>query len=47
MTGQIMNQAETPKNGIGNIARKTFLWIVLGLTLFTCFMAASRKFGWL
>jgi hypothetical protein len=39
-------QAETPKTGIGAIARKIFLWVVLGLVLFTIIMAASRKFGW-
>jgi hypothetical protein len=46
MEDQILNQAETPRSGIGEIVRKVFLWGILGLVLFTCFMAASRKFGW-
>jgi hypothetical protein len=46
MTDQIMNQAETPKNKIAEIARKVFLWISLGLALFTIHKMISKKFGW-
>jgi hypothetical protein len=46
MTNQITNQADTPKNGIGEIARKAFLWISLELALFTIYKMVSKKFGW-
>jgi hypothetical protein len=46
MTDQIANKAETPKNGIGEIVRKVFLWITLGLGLFTIYKMVSKKFGW-
>jgi hypothetical protein len=46
MPDQITNQAETPKNGIAEIARKAFLWITLVLGLFTIYKMVSKKFGW-
>jgi hypothetical protein len=46
MTDQITSQEETPKNGIGEIVRKAFLWISLGLALFTIYRMVSKKFGW-
>jgi hypothetical protein len=46
MTDQIAIKEETPKNGIVEIARKAFLWITLGLGLFTIYKMVSKKFGW-
>lgn len=39
--------ADTQKGEIGQLFGKVLKWAVLGLLLFTCFMAAARKFGWL
>lgn len=35
----------TPDNKIGKITRVVLQWAILGLVVFTCVMAAIRKFG--
>jgi hypothetical protein len=45
MAEQTMPQESTPANKAKSIARQIFQWVILGLLLFTCIMAAYRKFG--
>lgn len=45
MTEQTMTQQGAPKNKAMKILRHIIQWTILGLLLFTCFMAAYRKFG--
>jgi hypothetical protein len=45
MTEQIMIKESVPKSKMASIIRQVLLWTVLALVLFTCFMAAYRKFG--
>jgi hypothetical protein len=45
MAEQTVPQESTPANKAKSIARQIFQWVILGLLLFTCIMAAYRKFG--
>lgn len=36
---------EAPAGTMGAVTRKVLQWVVLGLVVFTCVMAAIRKFG--
>jgi hypothetical protein len=36
---------EAPDNKMASITRKVLQWVILGLVVFTCAMAAIRKFG--
>jgi hypothetical protein len=35
----------TPETKTGKLTRQVLKWVVLGLLLLTCIMAAYRKFG--
>jgi hypothetical protein len=37
--------AAEPKSKVAKIVRVVLQWTILGLLLFTCIMAAVRKFG--
>ena len=41
----IIAQEAAPKSGAGRVVRIVLQWTILGLLLFTCIMAAIRKFG--
>ena len=41
----IIAQEAAPKSGAGRVVRIILQWTILGLLLFTCVMAAIRKFG--
>jgi hypothetical protein len=41
----IIAQEAAPKSGAGRVVRIVLQWTILGLLLFTCVMAAIRKFG--
>jgi len=41
----IIAQEAAPKSGAGRLVRIILQWTILGLLLFTCVMAAIRKFG--
>jgi hypothetical protein len=45
MTEQTMSHEGKPVDKAKSIARQIFQWVILGLLLFTCIMAAYRKFG--
>lgn len=45
MTEQTINQEISPKSKTAKILRQVIQWTVLALLLFTCIMAAYRKFG--
>jgi hypothetical protein len=45
MSDQTLTQEAEPKGGISKIAPVVLKWAILGLLLFTCVMAAIRKFG--
>jgi hypothetical protein len=45
MTEQTMTQETSPKSKAARIVRQIFQWGILALLLFTCIMAAYRKFG--
>jgi hypothetical protein len=45
MTEQTMAQETTPKSKAARIVRQVLQWGILALLLFTCIMAAYRKFG--
>jgi hypothetical protein len=45
MPEQTMPQEGNTVNKAKSIARQIFQWVILGLLLFTCIMAAYRKFG--
>jgi len=41
----IVAEEAAPKSKAGKIVRMVLQWTILGLLVFTCFMAAIRKFG--
>lgn len=45
MAEQILIQEGTSKSKFTNILRQVVKWAVLALLVFTCIMAAYRKFG--
>jgi hypothetical protein len=45
MTEQTMTKERMPQNKTTIILRKIVQWSILALLLFTCIMAAYRKFG--
>jgi hypothetical protein len=45
MTHQAKPQESVPKNKAISIVRQIAQWSILALLLFTCIMAAYRKFG--
>jgi hypothetical protein len=45
MTEQTITQEVAPRNRTAKILRQVIQWTVLALLLFTCIMAAYRKFG--
>jgi hypothetical protein len=45
MTEQAIEPKSEPKGKASSILRKVIQYLVLGLLLFTCIMAAYRKFG--
>ena len=45
MSEQTMPQENVPKNKAMSVIRQIVQWSILALLLFTCFMAAYRKFG--
>jgi hypothetical protein len=45
MTEQTMNQESSPKRKVTLVLRQAVQWAILALLLFTCIMAAYRKFG--
>jgi hypothetical protein len=45
MTEQTMPQETVPKDKTMSIVRQIAQWAILALLLFTCIMAAYRKFG--
>jgi len=45
MTEQTMPRASAPKSKGVTILRHIVQWAILALLLFTCIMAAYRKFG--
>lgn len=45
MTERTIPQESTPVKTAKSIARQIFQWVILALLLFTCIMAAYRKFG--
>jgi hypothetical protein len=45
MTEQTITQEAAPKSRTAKIVRQVVQWTVLALLLFTCIMAAYRKFG--
>jgi hypothetical protein len=45
MTKQTMPQETVPKDKTMSIVRQIAGWAILALLLFTCIMAAYRKFG--
>lgn len=45
MADQTMPQENVPKNRTMSIVRQVAQWSILSLLLFTCIMAAYRKFG--
>ena len=45
MTEQVIQTKGDPKGKAMSILRKVVQYVILGLLLFTCFMAAYRKFG--
>lgn len=45
MTEQTLHQQSVSKSKFATIFRQVVQWTVLALLLFTCIMAAYRKFG--
>jgi hypothetical protein len=45
MTEQTMTKENAPKSNATTILRQIIQWSILALLLFTCIMAAYRKFG--
>ncbi len=46
MSDQAINSPEAPTEGkTGKIVRVVLQWTILGVLVFTCVMAAARKFG--
>jgi hypothetical protein len=45
MTEQTIAKESAPKSKAMTILRQIIQWSILALLLFTCFMAAYRKFG--
>jgi hypothetical protein len=45
MAEQTMTEESAPKSKALNILRQIVQWAILALLLFTCIMAAYRKFG--
>jgi hypothetical protein len=45
MAHQAKSQESVPKNKTISIVRQIAQWSILALLLFTCIMAAYRKFG--
>lgn len=45
MTEQTMAQESAPRKKAMSIVRQIVQWSILALLLFTCIMAAYRKFG--
>jgi hypothetical protein len=41
----VISQEASPKSKSGKIIRTVLQWTILGLLVFTCIMAAVRKFG--
>ncbi|MGE5256625.1 MAG: hypothetical protein ACM3KE_08155 [Hyphomicrobiales bacterium] len=45
MAEQTLRQESVPKSKFATILRQVLQWAILALLLFTCIMAAYRKFG--
>lgn len=45
MAEQTLDQQSVPKSRFATILRQFVQWAVLALLVFTCIMAAYRKFG--